>query len=69
MQPLRDMVLERSSNEPRSEVGVPGSAQVRSLTVPPREDHGLDALVPANDTSAGLDGGALPAAAHLAPAR
>jgi FADH2 O2-dependent halogenase len=65
-QPLRDMVLARSSNEPRSEVGTPASAAVRPLAVPPREERALEALAPANDAAAG---GAIAAAAQLAPAR
>jgi FADH2 O2-dependent halogenase len=35
-QPLRDMVFERSSNEPRAALGVPARAWVRSLEVPRR---------------------------------
>jgi FADH2 O2-dependent halogenase len=68
-QPLRDMVLARSSNEPPSSLGVPASAAVRPLAVPRREERDLEALAPANDAIAGGEGGGLPVAVHLAPVR
>jgi FADH2 O2-dependent halogenase len=69
-QPLRDMVLVRSSNEPPSQVGVPASAAVRAIAIPPREERALDGLAAANEAGGGtLHGGVLAAAARLAPMR
>ncbi len=69
VQPLWDMLFERSSNEARAEVGIPARTQARPLEVPPREDRGTRVPVATNGVVSGRERerDSVPMAAHMAP--